>query len=238
MKYIDIHSHIIFDVDDGSKSLEQSIKSLEQIKKIGLEDVVCTPHFRSGNIDKIVKTKENYLKLKEKAKELNINLYLGNEILYTDKIITLLKRNRLLTLNNTKYVLIEFKRNETMDIHTVINILEELVENGYKPILAHPELYINYRNIEDMYKIKETGTMLQMDATSIIRNKTKRNIYKFSKKLLKEKLIDIVASDSHCTKKRSYISLAKAYKKVSKKQGSEYANILFKENPSLIINKH
>ena len=238
MKYIDIHSHIIFDVDDGSKSLEQSIKSLEQIKKIGLEDVVCTPHFRSGNIDKIVKTKENYLKLKEKAKELNINLYLGNEILYTDKIITLLKRNRLLTLNNTKYVLIEFKRNETMDIHAIINILEELVENGYKPILAHPELYINYRNIEDMYKIKETGTMLQMDATNIVKNKTTSKIYKFSKKLLNERLIDIVASDSHCTKKRSYLPFIKAYKKVSKKYGREYADILFKRNPSLVLNKH
>ena len=235
---IDIHSHIIFDVDDGSKSLEQSIKSLEQIKKIGLEDVICTPHFRSGNIDKIVKTKDNYLKIKEKAKELNINLYLGNEILYTDKIVTLLKRNRLLTLNNSKYVLIEFKRNETMDINQVVNILEELVENGYKPVLAHPELYINYRNIEDMYKIKETGTMLQMDATSIIKNKTKRNIYKFSKKLLKERLIDIVASDSHCIKKRNHLSFIKAYKKISKKYGKDYSNILFNLNPSLIIDKH
>lgn len=238
MKFVDIHSHIIFDVDDGSKTLEQSIKELEQIKKIGLEDVVCTPHFRCGNIDKIVKVKENYKKLLEKAKELNINLYLGNEILYSDKMIRLLNRNRLLTLNGTKYVLIEFKRNETIDISCIVNILEELIENGYKPVLAHPELYINYHSIEDMYKIKETGTMLQMDATNIIKNKTTRKIYKFGKKLLTEKLIDVVASDAHCTKKRNHLSYMKAYKKVSKKYGRDYANILFKTNPSLIIDKH
>lgn len=238
MKYIDIHSHIIFDVDDGSKTLEQSIKELKQIKKIGLEDVICTPHSRSGNIDKLVKIKENYLEIKEEAKKLDINLYLGNEILYSDKILTLIKRNRLLTLNNSKYVLIEFKRAESMNIDSVINILEELIENGYKPVLAHPELYINYRNINDMYKIKETGTLLQMDATSIIKNKTTGKIYNFSKKLLKERLIDIVASDSHCTKKRDHLSFKKAYKKISKKYGKDYSDILFKENPSLIINKH
>jgi len=62
---IDIHSHIIFDVDDGSKTLNQSIKELKRIKKIGLEEVICTPHFRSGNIDKIMKVKENYNKLKK-----------------------------------------------------------------------------------------------------------------------------------------------------------------------------
>ena len=140
MKYIDIHSHLIYGVDDGSSSLEQSIKELEKIKKIGLEDVVCTPHFKHGNIEKIKKTKENYLELKKHALELGINLYIGNEIMYSDKMISLLNKKRILTLNNTNYVLIEFKRTENMDINHIIEILDELVENGYKPVLAHPEL--------------------------------------------------------------------------------------------------
>ena len=232
---IDIHSHIIFDVDDGSKTLNQSIKELKRIKKIGLEEVICTPHFRSGNIDKIMKVKENYTKLKIEAEKLGIKLYLGNEILYSEKTMKLLQRNRLLTLNNSKYVLIEFKRNERMDINHIVDILDELKGLGYKPILAHPELYINYRSIEDIIKIKETGTLLQMDATSIIKNKTDRKIYKFSKKLLNERLIDIVASDTHCTSKRNHNSFIKAYKKISKKYGKEYANILFNENSKLIV---
>ena len=232
---VDIHSHIIFDIDDGSKSLKQSIKYLNQIKKIGLKRVICTPHSKAGNIDKIVKTNENYKKLKKEAKKIGIELYLGNEILYSDKIVRLLERNRLRTLNETDYILLEFKRSERMELEHIIDILELLKEKGYKVILAHPELYVNYRNIENMYRIKDTGTLLQMDATSILRNKTNKKIYKFSKKLLDEKLIDIVASDSHCTKKRSYISFKKAYKRIKRKYGKIYADILFKKNPSLLI---
>lgn len=233
--FTDIHCHIVFDVDDGSKSFEQSLKALEQIKKSGIEQVICTPHFRSGNIDKILKTKENYLKLQEEAKKKNINLYFGNEILYSDKTIRLLERNRLLTLNNSKYVLVEFKRNERMNIEHILDILESIKENGYIPVLAHPELYVNYREIANFYKIKETGTLLQLDATSILKNKTKKKIYKFSKQLLDEKLIDVVASDSHCTSKRNHLSFKKAYKKIKRKYGIDYANILFKSNPSMIV---
>lgn len=232
---IDIHSHIIFDVDDGSASLKQSIKTLDQIKKIGLKKVICTPHSKLGNIDKFVKVNENYKKLQEEALKRNIELYLGNEILYSDKIIKLLERNRLRTLNDSKYILLEFKRNERMDIDNIIDILDLLKEKGYQVILAHPENYVNYRNIDIMYKIKETGTLLQLDATSIIRNKTTKKVYKFSKKLLDHKLIDIVASDSHCTKKRNYIPFKKAYKKIKRKYGISYADILFKENPNLLI---
>lgn len=232
---VDIHSHIIFDVDDGSKSLNQSIKYLDQLKKIGLNRVICTPHSKGGSIDKIVKINENYKTLAKEAKKRNIELYLGNEIMYSDKMIRLLERNRLRTLNESNYILLEFKRSERMEIDHIIDILELLKENGYKVILAHPELYVNYRNIENMYRIKDTGTLLQLDATSILRNKTNKKTYKFSKKLLDEKLIDIVASDSHCTKKRSYLSFKKAYKRIKRKYGKSYADILFKHNPNLLV---
>lgn len=232
---VDIHSHIIFDIDDGSKSLNQSIKYLNQLKKIGLKRVICTPHSKGGNIDKIVKTNENYKKLVREAKKRDIELFLGNEIMYSDKIIRLLERNRLRTLNNSDYILLEFKRSERMDIEHIIDILELLKEKGYKVILAHPELYVNYRKLENMYRIKDTGTLLQLDATSILRNKTNKKTYKFSKQLLSEKLIDIVASDSHCTKKRSYISFKKAYKRIKRKYGKIYADNLFTKNPELLI---
>lgn len=232
--FTDIHSHIIYNVDDGSKSLSQSLKALDQIKKSGIEKVICTPHSKTGNIDKIMKIKENYLILKHAAEKRGIELYLGNEIMYSANTIKLLQRNRLSTLSDSKYILIEFKRNENMNIDNVVEILESIRENGYKPILAHPEFYIHYRNISDIYKIKETGTLLQMDATSILQTNNSK-VYKFSKKLLKEKLIDIVATDSHCTKKRNYLSFKKAYKKIKRKYGLEYAIILFKRNPEKVV---
>lgn len=236
MKYIDTHSHIIFGVDDGAKDLETSINTLKEIKKIGLEHVVCTPHVRYGNTDKITLVNKNYNTLKKYASELGINLYLGNEILYSDRIADLIKYNRINPLNKTKYLLVEFKRSESMNIVEVISLLEELMEKGYKVILAHPELYINYHDIGYMRELKDSGVMLQMDATSILRRNNSKKIYKFAKTLLDEKLIDIVASDSHSTKTRNYIKFRKAYKKIKRKYGDTYAEILFYNNPAMVAN--
>lgn len=234
MQAIDIHSHIIFAVDDGSKTIEQSIQAIKQIKKIGMNSVVCTPHFKRGRKEKIGLVKTNFLKLKEVAQELGIELYIGNEIMYSDETIELLNQRKLIGINFSKYILVEFKRNENKNINDILMILEDMIDAGYRPILAHPELYINYHNIEYMRRIKEIGVMLQMDATSLFERKRK----KLCKKMLKERLVDVVASDSHCTKKRNHLIYKKAYKKISKKYGKEYTDIIFYQNPlSFIQNK-
>ena len=235
-KFIDIHSHIIYGVDDGAKTKKESIKYLHEAAKHGVHSIICTPHICHGNIEKIEKIKKHFLEIREYAKIMGINLYLGNEILMSSKTLELLRTKRLRSLDGKQYVLVEFRRNEKMDIDNLIYMLEELMDIGYIPILAHPELYINYRDISYIKKIRESGVFLQLDATSICRKTTTRKIYKFSKKLLREKLIDFVASDTHCTKKRNYIIYNKAYKKISKKYGKEYANILFVENPKQILN--
>jgi len=231
---IDIHSHIIFDVDDGSKTLKESIKYLEQAKKINLNKIICTPHICHGNREKVLKIVNNFKILREEAKKLNIDLYLGNEIMLSDETLDLLKQKKITSLKQTKYLLVEFKRNERRNIDDIINILEELVDNGYKVILAHPESYINYRNLNYIKKIKEAGIMLQMDATNILFNQSDYQTRKFAKKLIDERLIDIVASDCHCTKKRDYLSLKKAYKKISRTD-KYYAKIIFCDNPKYII---
>ena len=232
---IDIHTHLLFDVDDGSKSLEQSIKYLKEIKKIGMNKVVCTPHIQTGNKERVLKIISNFKILREEALKLGINLYLGNEILYSENTIELLKHKKITSINNSKYVLVEFKRNETMSISQVVSFFEELIEQGYKPILAHPELYFKYQHISYMRRLKENGVMLQVDATSFFKKTSNRKVSKFTKRMLQEYLIDVVASDSHCTKKRNFKILKKAYKKVKRKNGKKYANIIFNENPLEII---
>ena len=68
--------------------------------------------------------------------------------MYSSNVIDLLNKKEVLTLNNTKYVLIEFKRNENMDEETIYNAFSLIIDAGYKPILAHPELYSHYRKME------------------------------------------------------------------------------------------
>lgn len=235
-KFIDIHSHIIYGVDDGAKTREDSINYLNEALENGVSTIICTPHICHGNIEKIEKIKKNFLDIREYAKSIGISLYLGTEILMTSATADFLKRKRLRSLDGKKYVLVEFKRNENIDIEDIIYMLEEVMDMGYTPILAHPELYLNYKSISYMKKIKESGVLLQLDATSIYKKTTTNKIYKFSKKLLKEKLIDFVASDTHCTNKRNYIAYNEAYKKIRKKYGKEYADILFIQNPAQVLN--
>ena len=230
---IDIHSHILFGVDDGSKSLEQSIKYLKEIQKIGMSNVICTPHIKHSDASKLNKISNNFNILKEEAKKLGINLYLGNEIMYSEKTISLLKDNQILTLNNTKYILVEFKRDDQRDDDDIVSIFEGLIEQGYKPIWAHPELYNFHRDIELVRKVRSLGVIIQIDSTSLLPNEY-INIYLYAHKILKNYLVDMVASDSHCSKKRNFKSLAKAYKHVKRKYG-DYASIIFEENQKAII---
>ena len=232
---VDIHSHLIFDVDDGARTLEDSIRTIEQLESMGIKKVICTPHICHGNIDHIYKIKENFLKVRQIAKEKNIELFLGTEILMTSETANLLSKKRLRPLDGKKYVLVEFKRSENMEQEKAISLLEDIIDIGYKPILAHPELYIHYRDINFFNKLKEIGVLLQLDASSIVKKKTSSKIYKFSKKLLKNRLIDMVASDNHSNEKRNYIVLKEAYQIINKKFGNEYAKLLFCINPNEVL---
>ena len=231
---IDIHSHILFSVDDGSKSLEQSIEYLKEIKEIGMNKVVCTPHISHDNPEKMNKIRENFEVLKAEALKLGIELYLGNEIMCRSNTLELLQNNKVNTINKTKYILVEFKRGEKRSIDNISDILNEFIDNGYYPILAHPELYVNLRNINNYRRLKEEGVLLQIDGTSLLPKKSGLKTYLFAKKLIKERLVDFVASDSHCTKLRDYKSMLDAYNKV-KKIDSDYADIIFHENQLEII---
>lgn len=233
--FVDIHSHILFDVDDGSSNIDQSIFYLKQAKKIGIKSIICTPHFKDVDINKIKKIKKNYLILKNEARKLDIDLYLGIEIMLTEETFTHFKNKKMKSLADSKYVLLEVKRNEKMDVEDLIYYIEEIKELGYIPILAHPELYKYYRNINKIKRIKESGILLQLDSTSLFKKTSSKNIYKFSISLIKNNLIDFVASDTHCIKERSYKSYKKGYKRIKRKFGIYYADQLFKINPNIII---
>ena len=226
---IDIHTHLLYDVDDGSISLEESLKYLDQIKEVGIESVVCTPHIKNKVNPKI---KKHFNVLKESAKKIGINLYLGNEIMYSPDIISLLKKGDILSINNTKYILVEFKRYENMPIQNIYDIMRNIIDRGYIPVLAHPELYINYRDIEFVKTLKEAGVIIQIDATSLVNSSMR--IKRYTKKLIKNYLVDVVASDAHCTPKRDFKKLKRAYKKVYKRD-KDYAYIIFEDNPKTII---
>lgn len=234
-KYIDIHCHLINEVDDGAKNLEQSLRELIIAHRIGLKKIICTSHICHGQNDRLNKIKTNFDILKEYGKKLNIDLYFGNEILYNHDIPNLLKSGKISSLNNSNYILVEFKRSENRDFEDILSCLEDLIDNGYVVVLAHPELYHSYNKLKYIKALKKEGILLQLDAKSILKRRN-RKVYKFSKKLLRKKLIDFVASDNHCNKERNYYTFKKAYKKIKRRYNKEYVNDIFYNNPKMILN--
>jgi protein-tyrosine phosphatase len=232
---IDIHSHLIFDVDDGSRSLEESINILSMMYEAGVTDMIITPHYiidskymssKDINEDKLKQIKEELNK-----RNINMNLSLGNEIFIDNKIFEYLKDNKVSTLNNTKYILVELPMSGIYEGY--LDILYSLVHKGYKVILAHPERYISFqKDFNKVYEVLELGVLLQSNYGSILGDYglgSKRMI----KRLMKEKLITYFSSDIHRLRSSNFIARAKS--KMKKYYSYEEINDLTNNNMRELI---
>ena len=106
----DIHSHIMYGIDDGSRSLEESIKLLKIQEEKGITDIILTPHYIE-NTDYTCSIKQKKNIIKELKKHTTINLYIGNEVYITENIKELLEDKKISTLNNSRYLLVELPMN-------------------------------------------------------------------------------------------------------------------------------
>ncbi len=226
---IDIHAHILPDVDDGSTGLDESIKMLRDAEQQGITDIILTPHYRRD----YDKTEQELLTVfngfcAEKEKQgINVNLYLGQEIYIEKEFKKKFKEGLYLPLCGTKYVLIEFEFNED---HDIAETVYDLLKMGYKPIVAHIERY-SYADRYVAREVKALGGYIQVNADSIC-GKYKRYLIRKVKALFEEDLVDFVASDIHQMRN---IHMEKAYSFVSKKYGKQTAERVFKLNAEKII---
>ncbi len=222
---IDIHSHILFGVDDGCKTIEDSIKMIESAVQNGINELILTPHFsymRKFTVE-IATIQEKFDSLIAKVDLLGIKvkLYLGREIDETDKIIKLLEDGTCQVMNGTRYILIDFGMNKC----DIDEFVYDLVINGYIPIIAHPERYKYVKDIKEYVKWKKTGALIQINASSLM-HPSSLHMKRMTKSAIKNKLVDFVASDAHRDPK-SFKYVAKAYQKCLKMTDKEYANKIF-----------
>lgn len=195
----DLHSHILNGIDDGSKTLEDSLNILKKLSSFGTTDIFLTPHYIEQSEyscnNKSKKEIFDILQQEVKRRNININLYLGNEIYLTENIHKLVIKKEIHTLNNSRYILVEFPMTY-LPINT-INIIEELVHIGYKVIIAHPERYSYVKkDIHILDELLEMGVLLQGNYASLF-NKYGNEAKKTLKKLLKLNLISFLGSDTH-----------------------------------------
>ena len=228
---IDIHSHILYGVDDGSKTIEDSISMIEAAIKSGVTDLFLTPHysFRRKYTVTYDEVEKRFNSLKELVLEkgLKINLYLGSEIDETRDMCVFTKNKMCHTMNYSKYLLLDFGTRKA----DVDDICYEMIVGGYKPIIAHPERYVYIEGTNMVKKWKKTGALIQINASSIFSG---GNVKKQALRLLKANLVDIVSSDTHRNSKTIDL-LDKAYSYISKAFGKDRAESLFVTNPMRII---
>lgn len=234
---IDIHTHLLYGVDDGSKSIEESISIIKHLSEIGVTDIVLTPHYINYTIHSSLKSKNETImqELKQKLDDenINVNLYLGNEIYIDDEIVNLLQEGKISTINNSKYLLIELPMSG--ECENYFDIFLDLINLGYTVILAHPERYYSFQNdLSKMYELNEIGVLFQCNIGSILGDYGKE-AKKTIKKLLKKGFVTFFASDIHHEKK-DYNFIEKAKSKLKKYITEDEINNLFENNARKILN--
>ncbi|MCK3905686.1 tyrosine protein phosphatase [Streptococcus suis] len=237
---IDIHSHIIFGVDDGPATIEESIELIKLAKNQGVRIIVATSHRRKGMFETPEKViKANFIKLKEAVKEIypDLRLCYGGELYYSKSLMEKLEKRKVPSLNASRYILLEFSMNTPWkDIQKAVNEVNLL---GLTPVLAHIERYDALAfNADRVNELIDKGCMTQVNSSHVLKqgligDRTKE----FKKRVqffLEQDLVHCVASDMHNTTTRPPF-MKEAYHLVKKEYGEDRAKALFKKNPLLIL---
>lgn len=227
---IDVHTHILQEIDDGCDSIDKSIYLIKDEISNGVDKIFLTPHYDNGKefntLDKI-KEKFDVLLSRVKEENLNVSLYLGQEYFVDENFYKLLEKGDLVTLNDTKYVLVEFPFFNETDI---LVHLSKIISKGYIPIIAHIERYA-YLDWSLLIEFKMVGALMQVNASCLIGEYGKK-MKNLAMSAIKDGLISFVASDIH-DNRRNY--MRKAYEKIAKKLGAEYAERVFNKNAENLI---
>ena len=197
---IDIHTHILPHVDDGAESWSDSLTMAQMALRSGVETLVATPHCGMPGQD-VEGAKEllmqQYARLQESLTqaEVPLNVCMGMEIFGTEDTARLLERGRLITLNQTRYPLIEFPF--TQYARQATAILEEVLSLGYRPVVAHPERYLYVQTDPTLLNVwADMGCLLQVNRGSLL-GRFGRTAEELSWAMVERGFVFAVASDAH-----------------------------------------
>ena len=232
---IDIHSHLLPGVDDGSPDYQTSMRMLKCAAEDGISTMIFTPHNKPGHrrrhFSEMISKVE---KLRQMAAEENIEteLYIGSEVYYRSGILEEIGHDRAGTLAGSRYVLLEF--NPLEEYEYIRNGMHSLLMDGYYPVLAHVERYQNVcarkHGIDDLI---DMGCYMQVNAGSIT-GKSGMKTKGLTRNMLKQGQVHFVATDAHDLRKRPPC-LSACADFIRKKYGGDYSKKLFCDNPLHVI---
>ena len=223
--FVDIHSHILPAIDDGAKDVEESIKLISEMRKIGFLKIIGTPHTYPGLYENTNESiKESYKKLINKFNENNTIKY-ASEYLICQDLIYKAEEKILLTIDE-KHVLVEFSY---MDKPLMLyEILFKLIINGFIPVLAHPERYrYLFNNKKEYLKLKKAGCKFQINLLSTV-GYYGNDVSKICDYLLEKNYVDFCGSDIHSIRHIEKFSLKLKIKNINELESVIESNLNFK----------
>lgn len=195
---LDIHSHILPGIDDGSKDIEMTLEMLRCAEKDGTKEIVATPHYlleygesTISEVKLLVKDVNSRIN----KEGINIQIYVGQEVYYNENIIEDYLKGNIGTINDSRYMLIEFPMHR-FD-RNIFEVLYELQVRDIIPIIAHPERYKYFREEPTLINdfINE-GYLFQMNAGSI-EGRYGESIKKTANLFLENNIYNFIGSDAH-----------------------------------------
>lgn len=231
---VDIHSHILPEVDDGARNIGEAVEMCRLSARDGVRVMVATPHAHDG----LHRTHEP-AHLHKKVDELNgllagrPRIVLGCELRFTHASVNHICGDKSApTIAGGPYALIEFP-------HTVIpvgsgRVMFELMSNDIRPVVAHPERnQLLMSEPERFYELVEMGVLGQLDAGSIL-GKFGKKVEETARVMLEHGLVHIIASDCHNTRNR-LPGLSSAVAAVAEVVGNELADAMANVNPAAVV---
>lgn len=233
---VDMHAHIVPGVDDGSSSVEETFNMINEAKEAGFTDIFLTSHFMTHyyepNTQELIIWKEKLQEILDN-KNIDIKLHSGMEVYISNRMQELIEENKLLTLGNSRYLLMELPLSTSVNyLDYVLFFLESV---SIKPILAHPERYkVIQENPNLVSDYLNKGALIQCNYGSILGlygSRAKKTL----KKLLKNGQVNFLGSDCH-KQESVYKKIPDAIKKIKKIIGEDEFYKLSTTNPKKVLN--
>lgn len=222
---IDLHSHLLPGVDDGSRSVAQSVGVLRELRSAAVSDLACTPHLLASNV--AAGWPANYEAAWAElvpAAPPGMTLHRGAEVML-DRPIPPVVENRDVTIAGSRYLLVEFNRMVPAEI--VARALAEVVRLGLVPILAHPERYSSC-TVEAVRAWRDVGSVIQVDATTLTLPRSRGDR---ARDIVIAGLADILAADNHGDSR----NVGTGADWLRRHGGEEQATLLTETNPRAIL---
>ena len=232
--FCDLHCHILYGVDDGAQTKEDARALIDGAYSSGTRTICFTPHYNPLRELESSGAEETFRSFSAEMKEKypDLDLYLGAEILYHQRIADSISRGVCRTLNGTRFVLIEFLPDDDGDF--IVQSVEAVAARGYTPILAHAERYRSFLSYPGYaLSLAEQDIPIQLNVRSVTGGNGKK-VKKFCHFLLKAGAAAVIASDAH-DPEYADARLSEGFRYVSSKYGEEYAHALFCDTPRFLL---